>query len=103
MTTRTCPNCRTEIFGDPQACPYCQNGLREGRMNLPGRMIFWLVLGGTLLAVIALVYLVWGWFVSPDKSLSSGFFLFLKVGGVGVLWFIVFQVAQVLEGFARLK
>lgn len=103
MKTRTCPNCRSEITGDPQACPYCQNGLREGRMNLPGRMIFWLVLGGSLLAVIALVYLVWGWYLSPDKSLASDFFLALKIGGVAILWYIAFFVAQVLEGFARLK
>lgn len=103
MKARTCPNCRTEINGDPQACPYCQNGLREGRLNLPGRMIFWLVLGGSLLAIIALVYLVFGWFTSQDKSLLSAFFLILKVGGVGILWYIAFFVAQMLEGFARLK
>ena len=103
MSTRNCPNCRTQIAGDPQACPYCQNGLREGRLNLPGRMIFWLVLGGTLLALIALVYLVWGWFQFPDKSLSSNVFLILKICGVAILWRIVFGVAQILEGFARLK
>lgn len=103
MKTRTCPNCRSEIIGDPQACPYCQNGLREGRMNLPGRLIMWLVLGGSLLAILGLVYLGWGWYESPDKSLSSSIFLILKIGGIAIVWYIVFFVAQVLEGFARLK
>lgn len=103
MKTRTCPNCHNEVTGDPQHCHVCQSGLRPGRLNLPGRLIYWIVFGGSGLALLTLFYLGWNWWNLPEITLATTGVLALKVVGVGVAWYCVFFVAQILEGFARLK
>ena len=97
MTTKNCPLCSTEIHGDPQHCPCCQNGLRGARLNKVGRFVMFVLPASLVVLVIVLINL---FLQVPDilgQTASEWGFLALKIASAIAGWFAFFWLIGQLE------
>jgi hypothetical protein len=103
MKEKTCPNCNTKVFNDPQHCPACQSGLRQPRLNLPGRIVMFLVPLTILALVLAIIYFIWQFVALPDKNAHEFFYLCAEICVSGAVWRVVLWLIAQFEFLVTTK
>lgn len=103
MKEKTCPNCKTKVFKDPQHCPVCQNGLRAARLNLPGRIVMILVPLSLVALLVAVITLIVQFVGLPDKDAVAWMWLAGKIGLSCLVWYAVFWFIGQFEFLVTVK
>lgn len=99
---KVCPNCSNPVGQDAQHCHICQAKLREPRLNLPGKIIVFMVYATIILAAGYFMYFSHDVYTAINKE-ESVIIPIIKALACPIFAYLTIKFLEVFEGFAQLK